>query len=83
MWEKKTLRKVQNTHTGHNRETSYVYVEEITSKHKASSSSSAYYECRNILADTGKESTSYGGCAARNEAYSKGIDDDKDTETLA
>ena len=39
--------------------------------------------CRDVLADTGKESTSYGGCAATNEAYSKGIDADRDTETPA
>ena len=30
-----------------------------------------------------KDTTSYGGCAARNEAYSQGIDNDKDIETLA
>ena len=83
MREKRTLCKVRNTHTGHKRETIYIYVEESTSKHRASSSISTYYACRNVLADNGKESTSEGGCAARNEAHSKGIDDDRDTETPA
>ena len=72
------------THThGHKRETIYIYVEESTSKHRALSSISTYYACRDILGDTGKESTSYGGCAARNEAHSKGANDDRDTETPA
>ena len=57
MREKRTLCKVQtHTHTGHKRETIYVYVEESTSKHRVLSSISAYYACRDILADTGKES---------------------------
>ena len=72
-----------HTHTGHRKETIYVYVEESTFKHRASSSISACYVCRDILADTGKESTSYGGCAARNGANSKGAYDDRDTETPA
>ena len=38
---------------------------------------------RDTLADTGKETNSYGGCAARNEAYSQCIDNDQDTETLS
>ena len=70
-------------HTGHKRETIYINVEGRASKHRALSSVSTYYACRDNLADTGKESTSYGGCSARNEAYSKGIDNDRDTETLA
>ena len=74
MREKKTLRKEQNTHThthtGHKRETIYVYVEESTSKHRALSSVNTYYVCRDTLADTGKETNSYGSCAARYEAYS-------------
>ena len=83
MRDKRTLCKVQNTHTGHKRETIYVYVEESTSKHRAVSSISTYYACTDTLADTGKGSTSDGGCAARNEPCSKGIDNDKDTETPA
>ena len=70
---KGTLCKVQNT--------IYVYVEESTSKHRASSSSSEYYACRDTLADSGKEFTSDGRCAARNQAYGKGAYDDRDTET--
>ena len=83
MREKRTPCKVQHTHTGHKRETFYIYVEESTSKHRALSSISTYYACRDILADTGKESTSYGGCDARNEAYRKGVYNDRDTEIPA
>ena len=71
------------THTDRTRQTIYVYVEESTSKHRVLSSISTYYEYRDTLADTGKGSTSYGDCAARNKASSKGIDDDRDTETPA
>ena len=54
MREKRTLCKVQNTHTGHKRETIYIYVEESTSKHRVSSSISTYYACRDTLEDTGR-----------------------------
>ena len=71
--EKNTVKSAKHTHTGHKRETIYIYVEESTSKHRASSSISTYYACRDVMADTGKGTNSYGGCAARNEVYSKGI----------
>ena len=54
MREKRTLCKVQNTHTGQKGETIYVYVEETAFKHRVSSSISTYYACRDILADTGR-----------------------------
>ena len=59
----------------------YMYMWKKASKHRASSLSSTYHACRNILADTRTESTSDGGRAARYEAYSKGVYDNKDIET--
>ena len=82
-WGRKEHSVKCKTHTQDIKEKHFTYMEESTSKHRASSSSSAYYACRNAPEDTGTESISYSRCAERNKAYSKDTDDDRDTEILA